>query len=142
MPQNNRQALQWVEAHIEPWTDNAAAIGLDASQVSSLASLAAAARARLTAAETRRETSKSATLEFNGAATDMKSLASLMVSTFKNCAESSGDESVYALADVSPASPRSPSPPPNQPTDLRWAVTPTGRVQLSWKASGNFATFY
>lgn len=141
LPSNDRKAILWVEARLDDWAADPAAIGLTPAEVADLDARAAEARQRLLAAEEARETARSATLAFHQASASMKGLASTLIAAVKNHAEAAADPRVYVAAHVEPPRPRGPRPAPAMPESLRTRVA-GGRVELSWKARGNERAYY
>src|SRR5690606_36652319 len=48
-------------------------------------------------------------------------------------ANTTGDDEVYAVAQIPPPAQRDPAPPPAAPTDITLAVQPNGAIQVKWK---------
>lgn len=142
LPNNRLEMIQWFETRLPIWTANAATIGLTADEVTALGTLVTAARTAYDDAQSARSTSKAATAGYYSAVSSMREVGAEMIAKIKVFAEQNNDPEVYETAEVSAPDPRSPAPPPNQPTDVRWSLTTTGMASLTWKASGNFSTYY
>lgn len=129
------QILAWVESHAATWGAIAdpSSIGLTAEQVAEITTYAATARAALTAAEDVRIESKAATAAWNDDFSAMRAAASALVTLIKGYAKSTGDASVYEIAEVSASAPPSKRPAPPQPTDLTLEVQNDGSVRARWK---------
>ncbi|UYV11836.1 MAG: hypothetical protein NCW75_11065 [Phycisphaera sp.] len=142
MPQERGAALDWVEQHIEPWTDNQAAIDLSVAQVAAITQLATTAREKLTAAGAARQAAKNATQEWYAAADQMKQLSSDLIIDIKAYARGDGGEQVYTLAQINPKDPPGEAPPPAVPSDMRTSLTNEGFVAMTWKGKGPTGTRY
>jgi len=143
LPDSRVGKIEFYEARVGKWAENAVEIGLSALMVSNLTTLVEAARASFTAAETARAASKSATAAFYEAVRDMHNApgaGSDMLQTIRNFAEISDNPNVYNLADIPAPSAGEPLPPPGQPRDFTITLDPTGPLTLKWKcenAGGN-----
>ncbi|MEQ8318576.1 MAG: hypothetical protein RIE77_03680 [Phycisphaerales bacterium] len=142
MPQDRGDALSWVEQHLDPWTENQAAIDLSADQVAAITLLAQTARTKLTEAGEARSAAKAATAAWHEAADQMKSYASDLILELKSYARGEGGDVVYQLAQISKRADPSEAPPPSVPSDLRSTVTNEGGVKLNWKGKGPTGTRY
>lgn len=142
MPSNRTQALTWVEAHIDPWTDNQAAIDLSVAQVAAITQLATTAREKRTAATAAAQSARNATQEWHAAADQMKQLSSDLIIDIKAYARGDGGEQVYTLAQINPKDPPGEAPPPAVPSDMRTSLTNEGFVAMTWKGKGPTGTRY
>lgn len=142
LPQGKLDRIVFLEQRLTKWDTNAAAIGLTDAQVAALTTLVTAARAKYNAAQTARNASKLATQEQDTAINAMTGTGSDMIQTIRLFAESTGDATVYDLADIpAPATP-SPAGPPPQPTDLSHTCLPDGAVMLKWKGTTSQGAFF
>ncbi len=142
MPNDRTQALDWVEAHIDPWTENQAAINLSVEQVAAITLLAETAREKLIAAGTARDAAKAATAAWHQSADQMKSFSSSLIAELKSYARGEGGEVVYQLAQISKRAQPGEAPPPAVPTSLTSSLTNQGDVALTWKGKGPTGTRY
>lgn len=142
LPATRPAAINWVTERLALWNDNAAAIGLTTAQVAALTAAAQQASVSQTTAYTRRSDAKSATRTYHDDADAMRSMAAAMIATIKAYAESTGDDTVYALANISPKDPPSPVPAPEAPASLSAALGTSGEIILSWKATNPTGTYY
>lgn len=127
--------VEFYEAHITPWTDNAVAIGLTAAQTADIKDKTQAARAAYDAAQMARNAAKSATLAFYSSVRDMHDLGSDLIDAIRNKASMTDDDNVYVLADIpAPAAP-SPVGPPGTPYDFTLALMQSGELELRWKCN-------
>jgi hypothetical protein len=142
MPGDRALALDWVEEHLEPWTENQAAINLSSEQIAAITLLAETAREKQIAAGTAREAAKAATQAWYDAADQMKGFSSALIAEIKSFARGEGGETVYQLAQISKRAKASTAPPPHVPTATRSVVTNDGDVTLTWKGKGPSGTRY
>lgn len=136
VPQSRVEKIEFYEARIGKWTENAVEIGLSALSVGNLATRIENARASFTAAEAARAASKSATAAFYESVRDMHNApgaGSDMLQTIRNFAEVTDNLDVYNLADIPAPSAGEPLPPPGQPRDFTITLDPTGPLTLKWK---------
>lgn len=136
VPANRVDKIEFYEAHIGKWTENATEIGLSSLSVGNLATLIENARAAFTGAEAARAASKSATAAFYEAVRAMHNApaaGSDMLQTIRNFAETTDNPNVYVLADIPAPSAGEPLPPPGQPRDFSITLDPTGPLTLNWK---------
>jgi hypothetical protein len=139
VPANRVDKIEFYEARIGKWGENAVEIGLSTLMVGNLTTLVEAARASFTAAEAARAASKSATLAFYEAVRNMHSgpgAGSDMLQTIRNFAEISDNPNVYVLANIPAPSAGEPLPPPGQPTDFTITLDPTGPLTLKCENAG------
>jgi hypothetical protein len=73
VPDTRVGKIEFYEAHISPWTTNAAGIGLTPASVTALGTLTATARDKYNDAEAARQAAKAATLAFHDAVRAMHS---------------------------------------------------------------------
>ncbi len=143
VPDTRIGKIEFYEAHVAPWTANAAAIGLDAADVANLATLTSDARDAYNAAEAARLAARAATLAFYDAVRAMHSGAGAgqdMIDTIRNHARVKNDSNVYVLAQIpAPATPGV-TPPPGTPFDLRIGLLQTGALELKWKCNNPAGT--
>ncbi|MEQ9096793.1 MAG: hypothetical protein RIE32_11080 [Phycisphaerales bacterium] len=142
MPGDRAQAVDWVEEHLEPWTENQAAINLSAEQIAAITLLAQTARQKQIAAGQARSAAKAATAAWHAAADQMKAYSSDLILELKAYARGDGGEQVYQLAQISKREKPGEAPPPNMPSDARSTITNDGDVHLTWKGKGPGGTRY
>ncbi len=143
IPAGRRQKLEWIEGLIAQWSTNQAAIGLTSASVIDLAGDIANTRAAFTTVETVRADSKAKTTNFYIKADAMHVKASDMVQTIKAFAENSNTPgTVYSLAGITPADPRSPVAPPAQPIISGITLNSDGSVTVAWDGTGPTGTNY
>lgn len=148
VPSSNLGKVQFYETHLSPWTNHAAAIGLELPAVAALTTATQEARAAYDEMLAARTASKSATQNFYQKVAVMHGdpgLGSDMIDTIKNYAQTTGDPGVYTLADIPAPTPPGEVGPPGTPFDFRVELKQTGAVQFSWKCnnpSGAGGTVY
>ena len=148
VPPSRIGKVQFYEAHIQPWTTNAAAIGLTPADVAALAAATGAARVAYNAMLAARDAAKAATQNFYGKVSIMHSdpgAGSDMIDTIKNFAQSNDNPNVYVLAQIPPPAQGGAVPPPGTPFDFRVGLRQDGAVELRWKCnnpSGAAGTVY
>lgn len=143
VPQTRLGKLTFYEAHVAPWTTNAAAIGLGPAQMTDFTPLVTAARTAYDAMIAAREAAKAATLDFYNAADAMHGgpgAGADIIRDIKNHALSTDDPSVYVLAQIPAPAPPSPAPAPGTPFDFRVTLQPAGSLELGWKCSNPSGT--
>ena len=142
LPADRGPAIDWITQRLAAWTANAAAIGVQESDVTALASLTSGATNAKTAAGTAREESKAKTLAWHEAADDAMDAARDLILQIKSFAASSDDPQVYVLAQLSPKDPPGETPAPDVPSDIRAELLNQGFIRLTWKGRGPRGTFY
>lgn len=148
VPDTRLGKIEFYEAHLAPWTTNAAAIGLTPASVTALGALTTQARAAFNAAEAARQAARAATQAFHDAVRAMHSgpgAGQDMIDTIRNFAETKNLPNVYVLAQIpAPADP-STAPPPGTPFDFTVGLLQNGALELKWKCtnpSGTQGTIY
>lgn len=148
VPKSRIDRVTFYEAHISPWATNAAAIGLETSEVTALGTATGAARMAYNEMIAARNASKAATQVFYDAVAFMHGspgMGSDMIDTIKNFAQSTDDSGVYALAEIPAPTPPGVVPPPGTPFDFRLTLQQSGAVELAWKCdnpTGSSGTVY
>ena len=102
MPANRGLALDWINARLDPWEENAAAIGLELTDPAALVALAGAADEARVAADAARSASKAATQNWYDKADQAMDFARDLILKIKTKAAVDDDPQVYVLAQVSP----------------------------------------
>ncbi len=138
VPNDRLGKLEFYEAHLEPWGEHAANIGITQTQLTGLTTLTNAARAAYNAAEAARNASKAATQDFYDAVRAMHSAPDAgqdMINDIKNYAESKDDPKVYVLAQIPPPAAPGAVPPPGTPFDFNVTLLQSGALELKWKCN-------
>jgi hypothetical protein len=132
VPTKKIDRLQWYEQHEPIWTTQAANIGLEASDTTTLATKNTAARDAYTAHLAAQQAAKAATAAWYNAVADLSSFGATLINKIRAKAGVSGP-SVYTLAQVpAPAIP-APVGPPGTPTEFSVALDQAGALTLAWK---------
>ncbi len=137
-PNSRIGKIQFYEARLTPWTDNAAAIGLDLPDVAALTAATTEARAAYDAHLAAQAAAKAATLSFYEKVATMHSapgLGSDMIDTIKNFAKTTDDDNVYVLAQIPAPGTPGVVPPPGTPFDFRVSLLQDGSTELKWKCN-------
>jgi hypothetical protein len=135
MPTTIPDLINWCNVHEELFTNNAAEIGLSASQA---ADFKAAADALVTAnadAQTARQASKDATMTLRSAVEAVRTLGNADINIIKAYAATTGNNDVYAKAGITPSDPPSTLPKPVAPTQFTAGVNTDGSITIRWKVS-------
>lgn len=135
LPQTRAKRLEFFEARVGQWTDNAAAIGISAAQAASIKSRTMDDREAYTNAQMARDAAKAATLTWYTSNDSMVNLGRDLIRTIKAYAETTNNPNVYALANIDPPAPPQPVPAPETPTAVVGSVSPDGIVTLKWRAT-------
>ncbi len=128
--------LQWAQAHESVFVTNAVNIGLTAAQATAFKTATDALAAAMLAQESARQAAKVATQAADDAFQTARSSAGDTVRTIRAFAENSAKPlTVYNLAQIPPPSSPTPTPPPDQPTNLQVVLDAAmGTHTLRWKA--------
>ncbi len=148
VPDSRLGKIEFYEAHIAPWTTNAAAVGLTPASVTALGTLTTQARAAFNAAEAARQAAKAATQNFYDKVRAMHSgpgAGQDMIDTIRVYAETKNDPNVYNLAQIPPPATPGVTPPPGTPFEFTVGLLQNGALELKWKCnnpSGTQGTIY
>ncbi|MFO0858362.1 MAG: hypothetical protein U0640_13520 [Phycisphaerales bacterium] len=143
VPDTRLGKIEFYEAHIAPWTSNAAAIGLTPASVTALGTLTTAARTAYNSHVAALEAARAATANFYDKVRAMHSgpaAGADMIQTIKTYAQTKNDPNVYVLAQIpAPAVPGT-TPPPGTPFDFTVGLLQNGALELKWKCSNPSGT--
>jgi hypothetical protein len=148
VPESRLGKIEFYEAHIAPWTTNAAAVGLTPAAVTALGALTTQARAAFNAAEAARQAAKTATQNFYDKVRALHSgpgAGQDMIDTIRVFAETKNDPNVYTLAQIPPPATPGTTPPPGTPFEFTVGLLQNGALELKWKCnnpSGTQGTIY
>ncbi|HZW07514.1 MAG TPA: hypothetical protein VFF65_10355 [Phycisphaerales bacterium] len=134
----SRQELSdFVNAHVDGWTANTAAIGLPGAQLTELKAALAATEASLKAVNEARAASLAASATNADAFADLRATAATCVRSIKAFADAAANpSSIYNLAELPQPLPPGPSPIPNTGNEFEATLDlSTGGLYLKWKAS-------
>lgn len=148
VPDSRLGKIEFYEAHIAPWTSNAAAIGLTPASVTALGGLTSAARKAYNDAEAARQAAKTATQAFYDAVRAMHNgpgAGQDMIDQIRVRAQSTNNPNVYVLAQIPPPATPGTTPPPGTPFEFTVGLLQNGALELKWKCnnpSGTQGTIY
>jgi len=148
VPDTRLGKIEFYEAHISPWTTNAAGIGLTPASVTALGTLTTQARAAYNAHIAARDAARAATDNFYDKVRDMHNgpgAGADMIRTIRNHAETKDDPNVYVLAQIPPPATPGTTPPPGTPFEFTVGLLQNGALELKWKCnnpSGTQGTIY
>jgi hypothetical protein len=144
MPEKKVEKLGWCEAHVEPFTDNAVAIGSSAPAVADFSTKTTAARAAYVVKQAAEEAVRNANANFDLALLAATTAAADIIKQVRAKAATDGD-AIYTLASLPiPATP-APLGPPGTPEALKVELNPDGSLKLSFKCAnpaGSYGTLY
>ena len=134
-PTSPRSAfLEWCQAHITIFESKWQDIGITQAQAAEFKAATEDAGAKLTALNMAKDAARGATEAAGMTFSELRKVAAAVVRSIRTFAENTNDDGVYVIAGIEGPQPDQPAAPPNQPTDLRVALTPTtGTLELSWK---------
>jgi hypothetical protein len=133
VPPKALDRLQFYENHVAPFTTNAVAIGISASEATDLSTKTTAAREAYNAKQAAEQSARVATNAWLSAVNVMSVAGSAIMKKIRATAEVAGGTSVYDLAEIPPPATPSPVGPPGQPTALKVALDAVGGLELKWK---------
>src|SRR5882724_10738353 len=148
VPDNRVGKIEFYEAHITPWTTNAAAIGLLPATVTALGAATTNARKAYNDHLAAQAAAKAATNAFYDKVRLMHAAPGAgadMIQTIKTYAQTTNNPNVYVLAQIPPPAQGSTTPPPGTPFDFTVGLLQDGSLQLKWKCnnpSGTVGTIY
>ena len=143
LPSYNPDALIWMEAHIDQWDADPAAVGLTSATVVDLQADITNARDAFTSVQQLRTDAKTGTSTFRTLGDAMRANAGDAIITIKAFAENSGTPStVYTAAGITPTDPSTPTPAPDQPANVSAMLQNDGSIMVTWDGKGPNGTVY
>ncbi|MDQ7013695.1 MAG: hypothetical protein Q9O74_07330 [Planctomycetota bacterium] len=142
LPEPLLQQIEFFEQRLAAWAADPAGIGLTGPQVAALATETIAARASYNAAQAARIASRDGTVNFHADTGTMAATGRGLIKEIKAFAQSTGDDSVYSKASIPPPAAPAPAGPPDPPTDVAGFINGDGAVELTWKGTLAYSTFY
>lgn len=133
IPTSRPEQIDFFEQHVAVWVNDPAAIGLASAVVTDLNGLTQQARAAFVSVQAAREAAKAATTTYHNTTDAMRAAGSAAIDTIRAYARTTGDDEVYAVAQIPPPQQRDPAPPPAAPTDITLNPQPDGSIQIKWK---------
>jgi hypothetical protein len=141
-PDTRLQKLQYFEDHISPWNTNAVAIGTTTATVATLNTKAQAARTAYNAQQTARQAAEAATENFRVAIEAMNAVGQGILKQIDTMAQTTGNQGVYALAQVAPRATPTSRGAPGKPFDFTVEIGSLGELILKWKNSNGTGAVY
>lgn len=144
VPENTSPRIAWYRAHLAPWMEHAAELGLPPEQVTLLEEKVAAASAKLARQFAAQQAAKTATASLRAAMADLSELGSSMIQTIRARAANEGDQIYFKAVVPKPADP-SPIPAPGTPTNFTLRLGQIGDLEIKWKCKhpkGSEGTMY
>ncbi|MFM9996724.1 MAG: hypothetical protein ACKVU4_13105 [Phycisphaerales bacterium] len=135
VPDTRLQQLEFYEAHVPVWQDNAGAIGLTVGQLTALSTLVTAARTNYNAQQPARNAAKAATQAFYDSIDSAHENGSNLIAIIKTYAASTGNPGVYTTAEIPPPAAPSPAPPPSTPTGQQALLENNGSITIKWNVT-------
>jgi hypothetical protein len=148
VPADRLSKIEFYEAHLAPWTANAADIGLAPSAVTALGVRIASARKAYDEHVAAAAAARAATQAFYDSVRAMHNAPGAgadMIQTIKTYAQTTSDPNVYVLAQIPPPATPGSTPPPGTPFDFTVRLLQNGALELKWKCnnpSGTSGTIY
>ncbi|MEQ9096548.1 MAG: hypothetical protein RIE32_09820 [Phycisphaerales bacterium] len=131
IPTQPEQSIDWVQAHITPWTDNAVLLKLDPAVIGELSALASAAANARTAKINAKTAYRNAVAAFDEAVASMRSLASGQVTIIRATARNAENpEAIYTAAVVPAPADRTATPAPGTPTMFKHSLSIGGELTV------------
>lgn len=143
LPSYNPDALIWMEAHIDQWDADPAAVGLTSATVVDLQADITNARDAFTSVQQLRTDAKTGTSTFRTLGDTMRASAGDAIITIKAFAENSDTpETVYTAAGITPPDPSTPTAAPDQPSNVSATLQNDGSITVTWDGKGPTGTVY
>lgn len=145
VPRKMADMIRWYQQRQAAWTSNQAAIGLQASDTTTLAAKITAAVNALDADDAAKTASKDATVALHDAARPLAAFGAECIKKIKAKAGQDGTDQAYVLASIPPPATPQPVGKPGTPFDLKIELKPVGIVELKWSCtnpSGAHGTIY
>lgn len=134
VPTTVQQLLNFCSEHGTVWTPSPATIGLTPLMVTAFKAATTDAVTTVAAQQAAKDAAKAATIGANIKVKALRTSVAGMIRAITTYASAQVDPNVvYQAAQVDPPSPRSPSEPPGQPTNLTATLDDEGNITLKWK---------
>ena len=134
VPSKVQDLLDFCNEHDVVWQAASGSVGLSAPQLAAYKSALSEATSAVTAQSAARSGAKAATILANDRVKALRASVAGMIRTITTYADTQADPlAVYAEAQIDPPSPRSPSEPPGQPTNITATLDDEGNITLRWK---------
>jgi hypothetical protein len=133
VPRKIGDRIVFYEAHVQPFTDNHAAIGITSAEAADLASKTAAARAAFEARTAAQQLAEAATLTLRDADAAMSLAGATLIEKIRAKARQVGGNSVYSLAQIPAPDLPSPVGAPGKPYQCKVTLKEDGSLEMIWK---------
>jgi hypothetical protein len=134
VPTTVQDLLNFCSEHGIVWQTAPTTIGLTAAQVTAFKAATGDAVAAVTAQQAAKDSAKASTIGANTKVKALRSSVAGMIRAITTYASAQADpNTVYQNAQIDPPSPRSPSEPPGQPTNITATLDDEGNITLKWK---------
>lgn len=133
IPASRPEQIDFFEQHAAVWANDPAAIGLASAVVSELNGLTQQARASFVSVQALRQAALAGTTSYHTATDAMRAAGAAAIDSIRAYAKTTGDDEVYALAQIPPPQQRDPAPPPAAPAEITLSVQPNGSIVVKWK---------
>ncbi|MFI4917710.1 MAG: hypothetical protein ACIAS6_14550 [Phycisphaerales bacterium JB060] len=131
IPTQPEQSIDWVQAHIGPWTTNAETLKLDPLVIGELSALASAAADARTAKINAKNAYRNSVTTFDAAVKSMRTLAGGQVSIIRSTAKNAENpEAIYTAAVVPAPADRTAAPAPGTPTGFKHTLSIGGELTV------------
>src|SRR5947209_815567 len=134
VPDKKQDKISWYQSKITPWTTNATAIGVLASNVASLGTLTTTAQTALNAQTTAEAAFRTSVNVANDAVAAMATAGADLISAIRTKGRTGGN-TVYDLAQIPPPAAPSPSGAPGKPSGFTAELNEGGTLTIKWKCA-------
>lgn len=142
LPAKDADLIVWLNTHSAVWSSSYSRIGITQNDANAMKNAASEANTAYDAMLTARQAAKDATLAFNNAKKNARTLASGDIRTIKNFAlEQADPNAVYSAAQIPGPKQRQDGVPPGRPFDATVNLdTITGNLTLAFKCNNPAGT--
>jgi hypothetical protein len=134
VPTNVSDLLSFASEHYNTWQGTPASVGLSAGQITSLKGAKDDAIAAVAAQAAAKDGSKASTLTANTKVSNLRKNIAACIRSIVTFADAAADPmAIFALAQIDPTSPPTPSQPPGTPSNITATLDNEGNVTLKWK---------
>lgn len=134
VPRNVQDLLNFCIEHDSLWQSVGSTCGLSAPQIAAFKTAVGEAVGAVSAQSSAKAGAKAATVLANDRVRELRTSVAGMIRTIVTYADTQGDPmAIYADAQIDPPSPRTPSEPPGQPTNITATLDDEGGITLKWK---------
>lgn len=136
VPTKVQDLLVFCNEHDVVWQAVSGSVGISAPQLASYKAALSDAASAVTAQNAAKTGAKAATVLANDRVKALRGSVAGMIRTITTYADQQLDPmAVYAEAQIDPPSPRGPSVPPGQPTNISATLDDEGGITLRWKCN-------